>query len=62
MTVTEELYRLYAKTRCEENSLEYINELCDQISFFGTETNKLTREHVLERLSWIVKSIEGTMK
>jgi hypothetical protein len=62
MKATEELYKLYSKAKSEPNSLEYIDELCDQISFFGTETNKLTREHVLEKLSWIVKSIEGTMK
>jgi hypothetical protein len=62
MTATEELYRLYTKAKSEENSLEYIDELCDQIGFFGTETNKLTREYVLQKLSWIVKSIEGTLK
>jgi hypothetical protein len=60
MTPTEELYRLYSRAKSEENSLEYIDELCDQIGFFGTETNKLTREHVLEKLSWIVRSIEKT--
>lgn len=62
MKATEELYKLYSKAKSEPNSLEYIDELCDQISFFGIETNKLTREHVLERLSWIVKSIEETFK
>jgi hypothetical protein len=61
MTPTEELYKLYSKAKSEENSLEYIEELCDQISFFGTETNKLTREYVLQKLSWIVKSIERTL-
>lgn len=62
MKASEELYKLYVKAKSEDNSLEYIDELCDQISFFGTETNKLTREHVLEKLTCIVKSIENTMK
>lgn len=62
MTAAERLLKLYLEAKSEENSLEYIDELCDQISFFGTETNKLTREHVLRKLSWIVKSIEETLK
>lgn len=62
MKASEELYKLYVKAKSEENSLEYIDELCDQIGFFGTETNKLTREHVLGKLSWMVKSIEESLK
>lgn len=62
MDASKCLYELYTKAKSEENSLDYIDELCDQISFFGTETNKLTREHVLNRLSQIVESIERTFK
>jgi hypothetical protein len=62
MEASKCLYELYSKAKSEENSKDYIDELCDQLSFFGTETNKLTREHVLGRLSQIVKSIERTMK
>ena len=62
MEASKCLYDLYSRAKSEENSLDYIDELCDQISFFGTETNTLTREHVLNRLSQIVKSIERTMK
>ena len=62
MKAAQELYNLYFKAKSEENSLEYINDLCDQISLFGNETNKLTREHVLGRLSRIVDSIKETLK
>lgn len=62
MEASKSLYELYSRAKSEENSLDYIDELCDQISFFGTETNNLTREHVLGRLSEIVKSIKRTME
>lgn len=62
MNATETLYKLYTQAKSEENSKDYIDELCDQISFFGCETNKLTREHVLERLTDIIKSIKRTME
>lgn len=60
METAKKLYNLYAQAKSEENSIDYIDELIDQISFFGTETNKLTREHVKNRLQTIMDSIEKT--
>lgn len=61
MTAAEQLYKLWDATHSEPSSLDYINELCEQITLFGTESNKLTREMVLKRLERIVDSIKKTL-
>lgn len=58
----KQLYDLYVIAKSDTNSLDYIDELIDQISFFGTETNKLTKTHVQERLKDVLKSIERSLQ
>jgi hypothetical protein len=60
-TAYEMLYELWGYTRQENSSLDYINELCNQIQLFGTESNKLTREMVLGRLERICEDIRTTL-
>jgi len=57
----KQLYDLYVVAKSETNNLDYINELIDQILFFGTETNKLTKTHVQERLKDVLESIERSL-
>lgn len=60
MTAAKTLYELYRQAKKQDNCLDYINELCDQIELFGTETNSLTRDHVLNRLETIINKIKNT--
>lgn len=60
-TASEQLYDLWEVVHEEENSLDYIVELCEQIKLFGTESNTITREIVLDRLENICKSIRNTL-
>lgn len=61
MTATEQLYDLWDLTHSEPSSLDYINELCEQLTLFGTESNKLTREMVLKRLERMIESVRKTL-
>jgi len=61
MTATEKLYDLWKTAKAEPNSAEYITELCDQIELFGTESNTLTRDFILNRLEKIVDMIKATL-
>jgi hypothetical protein len=61
MDTAKKLYDLYVSAKSEENSLDYIDELIDQLSFFGLETNTLTRAHVRDRLENILTSIRSTL-
>jgi hypothetical protein len=61
MDTAKKLYDLYVSAKSEENSLDYIDELIDQLSFFGLETNTLTRAHVRDRLENILISIRNTL-
>lgn len=60
-TAYEKLYDLWDCAHQENSSFDYINELCDQIQLFGTESNKLTREMVLGRLEKICEDIRNTL-
>jgi hypothetical protein len=62
MKAATALYDLYNQAKNEDNSQDYIDELCEQLKLFGVETNKLTREYILNKLTQIVKSIEHTME
>lgn len=62
LDVATKLYGLYKEAKNQENSLDYIDELIDQLSFFGTETNKLTKEHVRDRLLSVLDSINKSLE
>lgn len=62
MNSAEQLRELWHAARQEENSLEYIEELLAQIRLFGTETNKLTREHVLKSMERTCLGIRKTLE
>lgn len=55
--VENELYHLWFAARSQENFLPYIDELLEQVKLAGTETNKLTRDHVQEKLERILEGI-----
>jgi hypothetical protein len=60
-TAVDQLYELWDVVHKEENSLEYIEELCTQLKLFGTQSNKITREFVLDKLEDICESIKHTL-
>lgn len=60
-TPAEQLYDLWDATHKEENSFDYIEELCEQIKLFGTESNKITREIILDKLEYVCQSIRHTL-
>lgn len=62
MNAANKLYGLWAEVRKEDNSIDYINELCEQIKLFGTETNSLTKSIVLEKLENICVSIRKSLE
>ena len=62
MTAAEKLYDLWKTAKAEPNSAEYITELCNQIELFGTESNKLTRDYILNSLEKIVNKIKATFE
>lgn len=62
MSSAEHLRQLWYTARQEENSLEYIEELLTQVRLLGTETNKLTREHILESLERTCQGIRKTLE
>jgi hypothetical protein len=57
----KKLYDLYVTAKSQENSLDYIDELIDQLSLFGLETNSLTKSHVKDRLENLIKSIKNAL-
>jgi len=50
----EKLYALYSEAKKQENSLDYINELLEQIDLFAHESNSLTKDHIEARLKQII--------
>lgn len=62
MRSAEQLQQLWYTARQEENSLEYIEELLTQVRLLGTETNKLTREHILKSLERTCQGIRKTLE
>ena len=62
MRSAEQLQQLWYTARQEENSLEYIEELLTQVRLLGTETNKLTREHILKSLERTCQAIRTTLE
>jgi hypothetical protein len=62
MSTAEQLRQLWHDMRREENSQEYIDELIDQVALLGTESNALTREHVLRRLERVCQGIRKTLE
>jgi hypothetical protein len=62
MNSAEHLRQLWYNARQEENSLEYIEELLAQARLLGTETNKLTREHILKSLERTCQAIRTTLE
>lgn len=62
MRSAEQLQQLWYTARQEENSLEYIEELLTQARLLGTETNKLTREHILKSLERTCQAIRTTLE
>lgn len=61
MSAVNDLYNLYSVAKNEENSVDYIFELCEQIKLFGTETNTLTKQLVLDKLESICSSIKTSL-
>lgn len=61
MSAKKDLYNLYSVAKSEENSLEYINELIEQIRLFGLEGNSLTKQFILDKLQHIVLSVKFSL-
>jgi hypothetical protein len=57
----EKLYDLWFEVKAEGNSTEYIDEMCLQLKFFGTESNSVTRQSVHDKLEKILTKIKATL-
>lgn len=54
----DKLYDLYDVVKKEGNCKEYVQEMCEQLTLFGTETNSLTKQMVHDELEIVLNKIK----
>ena len=62
MSPVNKLRHLWFAAKSQDNCLDYIEELLTQVKLFGCESNKLTREHILVELDFLVASIRRSLQ
>lgn len=57
--VHEQLYDLWPVLKAEGNCIDYVDEMCTQLTLLGTESNTLTRATIQEKLEKTLAKIKG---
>ena len=57
MTASDRLFLLYEIMIREGDCVEYLKELCSQLTLLGTETNTLTKQLVLDSVGEVLRQI-----